>query len=187
MVQERQINAWMVVYRQSHQMARLQLSMNTPCLVCVMLLIPIDIWHPLPTQSRVCPYFFKAHIVTSTKKSSSHITSYSQSGVHKLSNDLSATSKFFTPKWWHGATFITLPTLMCCVRTVKTQLLYFMLFTYLLVFATCFGLYSANIRLSVFIYQYFTVKHSTPGQLLVLLSLYNRGYMFRHSAIFRPS
>jgi hypothetical protein len=30
--------------------------------------------------------------------------------------------------------------LMCCIHTVKTQLLYLMLFTYLLVFATCFGL-----------------------------------------------
>jgi len=81
MVQERhKFNAWMVAYRQSHQMARLQLSIKTPCRVRVTRLIPIDIWHPLPTQSRVSSYFYEAHTTTSTKKSSSSIISWSLEG-----------------------------------------------------------------------------------------------------------
>jgi len=108
----------MVAYRQSHQMARLQLSINTPCRVCVTLLIPIDIWHPLPTQSRVCSYFCEAHTVTSIKKIfQSSIKKIFQSyhfiilrGVHKLSYDLCATSKFLAPKRWNGTLFIPRPT-----------------------------------------------------------------------------
>ena len=99
----------MVAYRQSHKMARLQLSINTPCRVCVMLLIPIDIWHPLPTQSRVCSYFYEAHSYLDQKIFQSYHFIILR-GVHRLSNDLAATSKFLAPKRWNGTIFIPRPT-----------------------------------------------------------------------------
>ena len=91
-------------------MARLQLIINTPCRVCVTLLIPIDIWHPLPTQSRVCSYFCEAPHCYLDEKIFQSYHFIILRGVHKLSNDLGATSKFLAPQRRNGTLFIPRPT-----------------------------------------------------------------------------